>query len=342
MGLPLYLRSGILKMALVSPIPIVINRHDDNDDLIPDNIQPQQCRDVVNVRLACRQLGREAGNVFYSRNTFVMGSYYDLTDLIIMLSPTTISTITRLNLHNNALALPTEHPEEQESMYFNLLLTTFGHFTRLERVVLDLPWKFGSTRIIQMIDSIKDTNLQLQAIFFTRGSLNILPQILCNCQGPDNLRKIDSARQADFVRHWRRHLPPQVTLPHNADIILNRDSVFLATFNRSLRDRVMDGINRIRRGRDPIVPATDVPNLIDDPDSPPALSGPSTPDSDHDEASGQPALTSHPPGARRPFMGVRERIPIEDEPVMEDGERMDEEWEFTEWALGRLGLQEPE
>lgn len=342
MGLPLHLRSGILNMVLVSPIPIVINRHDDKDDLIPQNIQPQQCRDVVNVRLTCRKLRAEAGNAFYSRNTFVIGSYYDLADLITMLSPTTISMITRLNLHNDAVVPSSDHPEKHESLYFNLLLTAFSHFTRLTRIVLDLPWTFGTTRIIQVIDSLIDTNQQLQAIFFTRGSLNILPQILCDCRGEDHQREIDSARQADFMRHWIRHLPPQVTLPDNADIILGRDSGFLDAFNSRLRDRATEGLKRMRKGKDPINPATDVPNLIDDPESPPALSGPSTPDSDRDETSGHPALTSHPLGARRPFMGTRERIPIEDEPIWNDGEIMDEDYEFTEFALGNLGLQEPE
>ena len=342
MGLPVYLRAKILKMVLISPIPIVINRHDDNDDLIPVNIQPQQCSDVVNVRLACKKLKAEAGNVFYSRNTFVIGSYYDLADLITMLSPATISMITCLNLHNNAVVPPSDHPEKHESLYFNLLLTAYSHFTRLTRVVLDLPWEFRTTRIIQLIDSLMDTNLQLRGIFFTRGSLNILPQILCDCRGPDSLREIDSARQADFSRHWRLHLPPRIPLPGNADIILSRDSDFLDGFNSNLTDRAIQGLNRLRRGQDPINPATDVPNLIDDPDSPPALSGPSSPDSDWDETSGYPALMSHPASARRPFMGVRERIPIEDEPVLNDGEIMDDEWEFTEFALGNLGLQEPE
>lgn len=283
-------------------------------------------------------LKTEAGNVFYSCNTFVIGSYHDLTDLITILSPATISMITRINLHNEVVVPPVDHPRESESIYFNLLLTAFSHFTRLNRVVLDLPWTFGSVRVIQIINSLTETNLQLQGIFFTRGSLNILPQILCDCQGEDHKREIDYSRPADLLAHWIRHLPREVSLPHNAQTIMDRDSRYLDTVNDRFRDRAIEGLNRIRHGMDPIDPATNVPRSDDDDsDSPPSLSGPSSPDSDWDESRGGPALPSHPASARRPFMGRRERLPIEDEPIYAEGELMDDNYDFTEWALGNLG-----
>ncbi|KAL9118614.1 MAG: hypothetical protein Q9187_004835, partial [Circinaria calcarea] len=162
--------------------------------------------------------------------------------------------------------------------------------------------------------------------------------ILCDCQGEDHKREIDHTRPANVMAHWIHHLPAEVTLPHNAQTIMDRDSRFLDTVNGRFRDRATDTLNRIRHGMDPIDPATNVPELDDDPDSPPALSGPSSPDSDWDETRGPPALTSHPPNARRPRMGRRERMPIDNEPIYAEGEIMDDNYDLTEWALGSLAF----